>query len=156
MKNYIGKYLGKETSYLDNEEGYLSLLPKSNWHCLLIANEDFNKEKINEFALKAFTQDILGIRSQGKYGNMLDACISILRTDLELDKINNDIDVSIYGDGQSALIDAFWECFGAPALPNRTNWDSLILVCISFDSRSYENELRRFLKMFNDGWLPNS
>lgn len=151
---YIGKYYGREVFYLDRQKGYLNELPNNNWQCLLIANGEYDKDAIYTFAQKAIALDVLGIRTQGKFGSQLEMYITLLRIDMEIDENDLETDTSIGGDNEIDLANAFWECFGAQALPERTDYDNLKLVCISFDGKNYKDELKGYIDRFNSGWLP--
>ena len=148
----IGNYYGREVLYLESNKDYLSKLPTSNWQCLLIANEDYDDEQLKVFFNRAVESDILGILSQGKYGNEIDSRLTTFKMDLF--EQGRDVDISMWGDSASDLSETFWSCFGSPALPNRTNYDDLKLVCISFDSLDYKDTLKDYLQKFNNGWLP--
>lgn len=46
----------------------------------------------------------------------------------------------------------FLGVFFATTLPDRTNFDELAIICMSLDGDDRSDELRGFLKQFEDGW----
>ena len=151
---YLGKYYGREVFYLKRNKDSLNQLPIGNWQCLAIVNESYRREEVLEFGRKALKRDLLGVFFHGKYGGEMDTEFSLLCSDMEA-QTELEIDVSIMSDTEVSLADAFWICFGSPALPVRTDYDKLKLICLSFDGKSYKKELTDYLNRFNEGWLPS-
>ncbi len=41
------------------------------------------------------------------------------------------------------LDNGFWECFGATALPDRADYDNLIIICTTLDNANYKEIIEK-------------
>ena len=156
--DYIGKHNGFETYYLDlTLEDYNDVLPENNWFEFVIANKDFDdsgSSLIDKFIRKSIDRDLLAFKGQGIFGGKLHLTIDLIIVKMEVDEKHTEIDLATTGDNKTDLANGFWECYGAPCLPDRTDYNTLKLVCTSFDGINYKDDLNLLLKRFNEGWLP--
>jgi len=156
--DYLGMHLGIDTYYLDlTGEDYDKVLPISNWFGFAIANNDFDDSGdslISRFIRSSIAKGILGFHGQGLFGGKIHLTLDLLITQMEVDENHSEIDIETTGDNDTDLANGFWGCFGASGLPERADYDTVKLVCTSFDSINYKEELKSLLQRFNNGWLP--
>lgn len=156
---YIGKYYGFDTYYLDLTcEDYNHVLPRSNWFGFTISNTDFDDSEdslINKFYRKSIDNEILAFHSQGLFGGKLHMTMDLLITKIEINDKHSEIDISTTGDNETDLTNGFWGCYGASCLPDISDFDTVQLVCTSIDGINYKDELKSLLQRFNKGYLPS-
>ncbi|MFB6344089.1 hypothetical protein ACE1ET_20390 [Saccharicrinis sp. FJH62] len=156
--DYLGKHYGFDTYYLDlMGENYNDVLPKNNWFGFAIANNNFDNSEtstITKFLRHSIDRGILAFHGQGLYGGKIHLTLDLLITQMEVNENYSEIDITTTGDNDTDLANGFWECYGAACLPDRTDYDTVKLVCMSFDQTNYMKELISLLQRFKDGWLP--
>ena len=156
--DYLGKHYGFDTYYLDlNSENYNDVLPKSNWFGFAIANNDFDysdNSLITKFIKNSIDRGIFAFHGQGLFGGKIHLTLDLLITQMEVNENHSEIDVTTIGNNYTDLANGFWSCYGASCLPDSADYDSIKLVCASFDSINYKDELKSLLTRFNNGWLP--
>ena len=155
---HLGQHYGFETYYLDiSEEDFKAVLPRKNWFCCAIANFDFEDSEnsvIDNFVRAAIDRDILAWHGLGQFGEKLHFTFDMIMVNMEVDENHSEIDVFTSGEDDTDLADGFWGCYGAPCLPERTDYETVKLICVSFDGRNYQDELKQLILRFKNGWFP--
>ncbi len=149
----IGSYKGIEVFYLDYSKPY-DLSGEKNWICFAISNLKYEKEKFQKFSQNAIDHNLLGFKTQGKYGDNLHIEFDLLMCELELFKNYPDIDICTTGNNYTDLANAFWECFLVTALPEHTDYNNLKIICVNIDECNYMEDLCLLLSKFNQNWIP--
>jgi hypothetical protein len=157
--DYLGKHYGFDTYYLDlTKENFKTALPKRNWFCCAIANNDFDNSdnsRIEAFIRTAIDRDILSWHGLGQFGGKLHMAFDMIIVKMEVEENHSEIDVCTIGQDKPNISDSFWGCYGAACLPARTDYDTVKLICVSFDGQDYRAELKYLISRFNEGWLPS-
>jgi hypothetical protein len=139
------------------QDNYINVLPKNNWFGFVIANNDFDDSEtslIKNYIRYSINNGLLAIHGQGLFGGKIHLILDLVITQMEVDENHSEIDVTTIGDNDTDLANGFWACYGASCLPDRADYDSVKLVCTSFDGINYKEELKLLLNRFNNGWLP--
>jgi hypothetical protein len=156
---YLGKHYNFETYYLSiDEEDINMVLPKKNWYCCAIANSDFDDQvnsRIHNFIRTSIDRDILSWHGLGKYGQKLHLTFDLIMTQMEIEYNHSEIDVTTVGEENIDIADGFWNCYGASCLPERAEYETVKLICVSFDNHNYKEELKNLINKFNADWLPS-
>lgn len=156
--DYLGKHLDRETYYFDMNLDKLENLPDSNWICFMIANEPIDKEneqRLHDFLRYSIDRDLLEFMGQGAFGGFLHLSMDEIITDLEINHNHPEIELTTTGDNATDIDNGFWECYGATALPDRADYDKLIIICTTLDNANYKESLRKLIDRFNSGYLPD-
>lgn len=155
---YIGQHYGFDTYYLDiAKEDFSVALPNKNWFCCAIANQDFDdtdNSTIEKFIRTSIVRDILSWHGLGHFGQKLHLTFDLIMAKMEVDENYSEIDICTIGNDETDFADEFWGCYGASCLPERAEYETAKLICVSFDGQDYRNELKNLILKFNDGWLP--
>ena len=80
--------------------------------------------------------------------------------DLEV-KEGIEIDICTSGDNEDPLAEVFWNCFYATALPARTDYNGLYVVCTDLNGSDRSLEFRQYMLQFlqedlSEGYQPRS
>lgn len=67
--------------------------------------------------------------------------------DLEI-KEGIEIDICTSGDNEDPLSEVFWNCFYATALPVRTDYDGLYVVCTDLNGSDRSLEFSQYMLQF--------
>jgi len=151
---YLGKYYERETFYLELKEGYENKLPNGNWICFAIANEKPNMGELEKFIRESIKKDLFEFKGQGNFGGYLHSCFDEEMVQMEVMENHSEIEIMTTGNNETDLANGLWECYGATCLPDRTNYNNLKVVCVSFDQNNYSMKLKNIIKKFNRKWLP--
>lgn len=155
--DYLGSYYDRKTYYFDWNSDKTDNLPDSNWICFMIANEHIDKDKehkLNDFLKLSVDKNLLEFIGQGKLGGFLHLSIDEIITDLEINHNYPEIELTTSGDNETDIDNGFWECFGATALPEKADYDSLKIICLTLDNVNYKETLKQLIDRFNKGYLP--
>jgi len=156
--DYLGQHYGFDTYYLDlAKDDFKTALPDRNWFCCAIANNDFDDTDssiIETFIRTAIDRDILSWHGLGQFGEKLHLTFDMVMVKMEVDENHPEVDVCTIGHDEPNIADGLWGCYGASCLPERADYDTAKLICISFDGQAYKDELKNLITRFNDGWLP--
>jgi hypothetical protein len=139
------------------QEDFKTALPDINWFCCAIANNDFDNtdnSTVESFVRTAIDRGILSWHGLGQFGKKLHLTFDLVMVKMEIDENHPEIDVCTVGNNDTDIADGFWGCYGAPCLPERTDYYTAKLICVSFDGQDYRKELNYLITKFNDGWLP--
>lgn len=150
----IGTFQGRKIFWFDFLNSKIDDLPPNDWVSFTISDTNMNFEKFEHFITKAINSGLLEFKSQGKFGEDLHLSFDAIMAEMESSEQMPFIDIPSTGDNESTLIECFWECFFATTLPYRTNFDELAIICMSLDGDDRSDELRGFLKQFEDDWKP--
>jgi hypothetical protein len=157
--DYLGKHYGFDTYYLDlSREDYINVLPKSNWFGFAIANNDFDDSEsslINNYLRYSINNGLLAFHGQGLFGGKIHLTLDLIITQMEINENHSEIDITTIGDNDTDLANGFWACYGASCLPDSADYDTVKLVCTSFDDINCKDNLKSLLQRFNNGWLPS-
>ena len=148
----IGTFQGRKVFWFDFLNSKIEELPTNDWISFTISDSNRNFEKFECFIKRAINSGLLEFKSQGKFGEDLHLSFDAIMAEMESSEQISFIDIPTTGDNESTLIECFWECFFATTLPDRTNFDELAIICMSLDGDDRSDELRGFLKQFEDGW----
>ncbi|MGB8194388.1 MAG: hypothetical protein WCF67_20825 [Chitinophagaceae bacterium] len=152
---YLGKHNKNEVYYYSLNQHELDSLPRENWVCLAIANEEFDRAFFEEFVIFSATNGLLEFKGQGLQGELLHDLYDEIIVDYELQaEVETDVMTSWYGEGPNELANAFWGCFYANVLPEGIEQDDVKVVCICFDGGDYADLLKKLLEKINEGWVP--
>lgn len=151
---FLGAYFGRKVYYINTKEDYLNNLPNSNWICFAIANEKPNEEEFKTFIRNSIEKDILEFKGFGIFGSFLDIQFDLEMVKMEVEENHEYIDVMTTGFQGTDFSSAFYENFIATCLPERTDYDNLNIVCVSFDNYDYTKLVRKNIKRLNKSWLP--
>jgi len=155
---YLGSHYERKTFYFDLKKDSLESLPKENWICFIIANDpidNMKKQKLTEFLKYSIDRDLLECKGQGKLGGFLHLSADEAIVDLEINNNYPEIELTTTGDNETDLDDGFWDCFGATALPERADYETLKVVCLTLDNSNYSDKLKALIEKFNNGYLPD-
>ncbi len=157
--DYLGQHIGYNAYYLDiSKEDFTIVLPDKNWYCCAISNIDFNdtdSSLVEKFIRTAIERDILSWHGLGQFGQKLHLTFDLIMTKMEVDEKHSEIDVCTIGHESENIDNGFWCCFGTPSLPERADYDTVKLICVSFDGHNYKDKLKMLIERFNDHYLPN-
>lgn len=154
MIEKIGKHFDRNVFYLDFNNYPENVLSIKNWVCFAICNHNINKQKFGRFTVNAINNGLLEFKAQGKLGENLHGEFDEVMVDLEISENRPYIDICTTGDNDTDLANAFWECFYASLLPERTDWDNVNIVCTNIDGKDYKDSLINLLIKFDKGWIP--
>jgi len=153
----LGQYFNIETYYLNIDKEDINLvLPENNWFCCAIANKDnYDESLVDKFIRLAIDRNILSWHGLGKCADSLHLAFDLTMTEMEVNENHPEINVCTIGDSYESIAEQFWGCYGAPSLPGTVaNYGIVKLICVSFDGHNYKDELKEYIKKFNEGWLP--
>jgi len=124
-------------------------LPDKNWFCCAIANSDFDDTEssvVEKFIRIAIDHDILSLHALGQFGGKLHLTFDLVMVKMEVDENYSKVEVCTVND--TDISEGFWGCYGAPCLPERADFDTVKLICVSFDGHDYRDELKNLIFRF--------
>src|SRR5690606_33144227 len=124
----------RETFYVQFDELNIDQLPISNWVCFAIANEEPNKNQLSEFIRTCIKKDLFEFKGFGIYGDYLHTTFDLEMTKMEVDEGHPEIEIMTTGNNDTDLSNAFWECYFATCLPEKTDYDNVKIICVNFDN----------------------
>jgi hypothetical protein len=151
---YLGEHSGRKTYYLDINQNYFDLLPKSNWVCFAISNEEPNDTLLESFIRATIKKDLYHFIGQGKFGDYLHNSFDSVMVDMEVNENHPEISIMTTGSDDYDLANGFWNAYGATCLPEQADYENIKIICVSFDKIDYAMKLKNILKLFNRNWLP--
>lgn len=146
--------MNRETFYLEIADDFKDKLPISNWVCFAIANEKPDDKVLSEFIRTSIKNDLFEFKGFGLFGEYLHNAFDMEMAKMEVDEGHSEFEIMTTGSNDTDLANAFWENYGATCLPDRTDYDNIKIVCLSFDKKDYSNRLSELIKRFNRKWLP--
>ncbi|MDD2983629.1 MAG: hypothetical protein PHQ74_09595 [Crocinitomicaceae bacterium] len=150
----IGNFQSRKVFWFDYNQFDLEELPPNDWISFTISDTEPDLEKFEKFANNSIDFGILEFKSQGNFGEKLHLLFDEILVDLEISDQIYFIDIPTTGDNSTTLIEAFWECFFATTLPNRTNFENLSIVCMDLSGTDRSADLTTLLEKFENGWFP--
>jgi len=152
--NYIGQYFDRKIYWFDYQSLLIDDLPTSDWIMLAISNHVVDIDKFTNFAIASIDRGLLEFKGAGSQGESLHHIFDTIMVNLEIDEKRPFIDIGTTGSSDESLDYTFWQCFYTTALPDRSNFDDLKVVCFDLDSIDRRDELNRYIKQFESGWTP--
>jgi len=156
----LGSYSGRKVLWVPYEELLRGYVPPGNWICMAISNGGLDEAAFSRWAEFACKNNLLYFWGQGKEGERLHLLFDLAMVDVEI-KEGIDIDVCTSGDSEEPLKEVLWQCFYATALPERTDYDSLFVVCTDMNGSDRSEELSQYMREFvqedlAEGYHPSS
>lgn len=151
---YLGTHLKREAFYLDLNSNYQEKLPDGNWVCFAIANEEPDEKQLEEFIRTSIKKDLFDFKGQGKFGGFLHLTFDLTMVQMEVSENHYEIEIMTTGDNETDLANGLWECYYITCLPDRADYDSIKVICVSFDQNDYSTDIEIFIRKFNENWLP--
>jgi hypothetical protein len=152
--NLIGKYFDRQVFWLDYDK-FTNQLPDKDWVCLAIANDEPDIETFDKFVRSSISRNIIEFKGHGQFGEKLHDLFDETMVIMETMENHNEIDVMTTWHNDETLADAFWQCFFATCLPETADLDNIKVVCTDLDAINRIDELKKYLKEFELGWLPS-
>lgn len=152
--NPIGKYFDRQVFWLDYDN-FADQLPDKDWVCLAIANDELEIDTFDKFVRTCISRNILEFKAHGQFGEKLHDLFDETMVIMETMENHNEIDVMTTWHIDETLADAFWQCFCATCLPETADLDNIKVVCTDLDGINRIDELKKYLKEFELGWLPS-
>ena len=152
----IGQHKTNYVYYFLPDKEPFDNLPKENWICLGIANQEFDKPLFGRFIKHSIYSGLLEFKGQGEFGEKLHDWFDEEVVNLEvMEEIpETDVMATWYNGEENNLTNAIWGCFYVQILPEGTNASETKVVCIPFDGLDYKNELTTIIEQLNSGWVP--
>lgn len=152
----IGTYQNREVHWVNYPELLSSELPNSDWICMLTASQtqpDINQ--LDHFVRKTIANNLLEFKGHGKFGEFLHDLFDETMVEMETMENHPEIEAMTTCHNNETLADVFWQCFFATCLPEYTNYENIKIICSDLDGINRANELKHYIKRFEEGWLPN-
>jgi hypothetical protein len=148
----IGSFYNRKVFWFDYKLFNLEELPSNDWISFTICNAEPDLKKFDEFARNSIASGILEFKSQGKFGEKLHLFFDMTAVHIEIADQIEFIDIPTTGDNDTTLREAFWECFFATTLPNRTIFEKLSIVCMDLDGIDRSSLMLKILEEFEIKW----
>jgi hypothetical protein len=126
-----------------------------NWILFCMSDEKIATDHFLKFATECINQGLLEFISHGKNASTLHNLFDESLVNMAQITDDSILHVCTRGDNETALENAFWECFYATALPSSCDPKNLKVLCVDFDHAIHENELKKLLERFQSGYLPS-
>ena len=152
---YLGEHKGRKVFWWKYSDDNFNELPDKDWICFAMEDVLPNEEMFEKFARESINKNILEFKAFGKNSSMLDDWFDETMVVMEAMENHPEIDVMTTWHNNEGLASAFWQCFYATCLPETTDYSNLKIVCFHFDNADKRNEIKNYLKRFNEGWLPS-
>ncbi len=152
----IGTYQSRKICWFDYANFQLAELPAENWICLATSNTRPDEDTFSTFVRHAIDTGILEFKGHGVFGEKLHDLFDETMIDMEIAHGINFIDICTTFHKDESLANAFWQCFFATSLPNKADFDNLLLVCTDLEGIDRSEELKFILARFEENWIPEN
>lgn len=152
---YIGEHSGRKVYWWEFSNARVAELPEKNWVCFAIAEKLPENKIFDEFARVSIAKGILEFKTFGKESTKLDDWFDETIVIMETMENHPEIDVMTTWHDKESLANAFWQCFHATCLPEETVNENVKIVCFHFNNSDKKQELKEYIKRYNEGWLPS-
>lgn len=153
MQN-IGNYYERQVYWLDYDN-FSNELPDKDWVCLAIANIEPNADKFDKFVRTSISKNMLEFKGHGKFGEKLHDLFDETMVVMETMENQSEIGVMTTWHHDEIIAETFWQCFFATCLPETADPNNIKIICTDLDGVNRAEELKRYIKEFELGWLPN-
>ena len=150
---YIGRFSGKQIYWLDYSK-FDGQFPGKNLVCLAVTNGKPDVDKFDQFVRATISSGILEFKAHGKCSELLHDLFddtTIVMTDVEG---FSEIEVVTTWHNDETLAETFWQCFFATSYSNKVSNDEVKIFCTDLDGVERSEELRKYIKKFERGWMP--
>ncbi len=152
---YLGEHNNRKVYWSNYSYEEFDKLQDNNWICFAIENGLPDSELFENFVRASIQKGILEFKAYGKLSTNLDDDFDQIIVEMKVLEGHSEIDVMTTWHDKEGIANAFWGCFHATALPETADMDNLKIVCLHFDNNDFKDELKDYLKRFNEGWLPS-
>jgi len=152
---YLGIHNDRKVYWSGYSEDKFNELPDNNWICFAIVNLKPEYNNFEKFVRLSIEKGILEFKTWGDFCDELHDYFDETVAELEVLEGHETIDVMTTWHSKEGIASAFWECFYATCLPDNVNLKDLKIVCVHLENIDMREELKEFLKRFDEGWLPS-
>ncbi|MEO5947948.1 MAG: hypothetical protein ABIP79_14110 [Chitinophagaceae bacterium] len=152
---YLGKHSDREVYWWNFSVKNFDELPKGDWVGFSIEEKLPEYDLFEKFARASIAKGILEFKAFGKESTKLDDWFDDVIVLLNVMDNQPDAFVMTTWNDKESLADAFWQCFHATALPDEVVNENVKIVCFHINDIDKRDELKNYLKLFNEGWLPS-
>ena len=152
---YLGTHNNRNVYWCNYSEVNFAELPDRNWICLTIENGLPDGKLFEKFVRISIQKNILEFKAHGKLSTHLDDDFDHVMVQMKYIENYPGIDVMTTWHENEGLASTFWQCFHATSLPDNADTENLKIVCLHFDNMDFQDELKDYIKRFNEGWLPS-
>ncbi len=150
---YLGEHKGRKVYWWTYTDDYDDL-PNSNWICFAMTDTSPGYDLYCKFIRAAIDRNILEYKVHGFFSEKLHDEFDEIIVVMEVLENHDDIHTTTTWHDSEGPASGFWQCFYATIFPPATDCDDLKIVCLHFDNADKRNEIKGYLKRFNNGWLP--
>lgn len=153
----IGTYFDRKVYWLDYQKLSIEFdrFPDKDWVCLCIANQEPDLETFDKFVRSAIANRVLEFKGHGQFGEKLHDLFDETIARMETMEACHEIDVVTTWHNDQSLADTFWDCFFGTYLPATADIDNIKIICTDLDGMDRSDELRKYIKEYELGWLPS-
>jgi len=152
---YLGTHNNRAVYWWEYGFAGFNELPETDWICFAIENGLPQGDLFEKFVRVSIQKKILEFKAFGKFSTHLDDSFDHILVEMEYVENYGEIDVMTTWHDDEGLASAFWQCFHATCLPDKTGLSNLKVVCFHFDNTDLSPELGNYIQKFNEGWLPS-
>ena len=152
---YLGEHSGRKVFWCKYPDENFNEFPDNDWICFAMVDGLPDREAFEKFAKAAINKNILEFKAYGNDSSMLDDWFDETMVVMETMENHPEIEVMTTWHNNEGLASAFWQCFYATCLPEKTEYYNLKIVCVHFNNIDVRENFRNYIKQFNDGWLPS-
>ena len=151
---FLGEHYKRKVYWWKFSESTFDELPSGNWIGFAIEDGLPDYNLFDKFAKVSIAKGILEFKAFGKLSSKLDDWFDEIVVIMNVMENQPDIFVMTTWHDKESLANAFWQSFSATCLPDSTDYDHLKIICTHFDNVDKKEELKTYIKKFNEGWLP--
>ncbi len=136
------------------DELFTENIPNRDWLVFMLSDSKPDFDKFDVFVRTAIDKNILEFKAGGEKGELLHDLFDETMVDKELAE-NKLYSVMTTSHNDESVADIFWQCFGATCLPEIADLDNISILCTDLDGINRTEELRGYIRRFEEGWLPD-